>query len=213
MQLTAPQLAACTGADAAHAARWLPQIQAAFDRFEINTPKAAAAALANIGHESTNLRVVEENLNYSADGLLRTFPTHFMVAEAAQYAHQPERIANRVYANRYGNGDEASGDGWAHRGAGLIQITFAENQRECGTDLGIAPADIGTWLRTDEGAALSAAWFFVRHGCMTPAAAGDFDEVCDLVNIGHKTQKVGDSNGYSARFALWKNGRTALGAA
>ena len=87
-------------------------LAAACDEFEINTPQRLAAFLAQIGHESGNLRFVKENLNYSAQGLRKTFPKYFPTDDVAtQYQRNPEAIANRVYANRMGNGPEESGDG------------------------------------------------------------------------------------------------------
>ena len=92
--------------------------------FEVNTPLRVCHALSQIFHESGNLRYTEENLNYSADGLLKTFPKYFKTrAEAEAYARKPEMIANRVYGGRMGNGSEASGDGWRYRGRGFIGLT------------------------------------------------------------------------------------------
>jgi len=84
-------------------------------------------AVAQFHHESASFTTFEENLNYSAAGLLDTFPKYFTPSQAVAYARQPERIANRVYANRMGNGNEASGDGWRYRGMGIIQITGKHN--------------------------------------------------------------------------------------
>ena len=99
------------GATSISAEAWAPPIQAACDRFQINTPLRQAAFLAQIGHESAGLTALVENLNYGAAGLMATWPTHFDAPEANQYARQPEAIANYVYAGRNGNGDQASGDG------------------------------------------------------------------------------------------------------
>ena len=98
-----------------------------FDEYEINTPKRQAAFIAQVAHESGQLRHVVENLNYSAQGLLKIFKKYFTSVLAQEYARQPQRIANRVYANRMGNGPESSGDGWKHRGRGLIQLTGKNN--------------------------------------------------------------------------------------
>lgn len=91
---------------------------------EISTPLRVAHFLVQIGHETGDLLRMEENLNYDQAGLLRTWPKLFNLSNVGQYAHHPEKIANRAYGNRYGNGDEASGDGWRYRGRGLIQLTF-----------------------------------------------------------------------------------------
>ena len=93
------------------------------EKFGINTPLRVVHYLAQVFHESGNLQSREENLNYSADGLLRVFPKYFNAATAKQYAHKPQMIANRVYANRMGNGSEASGDGWRFKGRGYIGTT------------------------------------------------------------------------------------------
>lgn len=93
--------------------------------------------LGQILHESTLLQRLEENLNYSAEGLRRVFPSHFTEDEAQDYAHQPERIANRAYASRLGNGDEDSGDGWRYRGRGLLQVTGLKNYRILEQRLGL----------------------------------------------------------------------------
>lgn len=96
-------------------------------RFQICNPFRLAHFLAQVAHESNNFAAKEENLNYSADGLLRVFKKYFTQQEAIEYARQPESIADRVYANRMGNGDESSGDGWKYRGRGYIQLTGKDN--------------------------------------------------------------------------------------
>ena len=110
--------------------KYFPYFKKYLPKFGINTPKQTAAFFATIGHESANLSVATENLNYSAQGLLKTFPKYFNAKTAEQYARQPEKIANRVYANRMGNGDEASGDGWKYRGRSILQITGKDNHRQ-----------------------------------------------------------------------------------
>lgn len=128
------------------------------------------AFLAQIGVESGQLRAVEENLNYSAQGLLKVFPKYFNAATANAYAHKPQKIANRVYANRLGNGNEASGDGWRFRGRGLIQITGRSNyllldnggiSMTIGTDLIDEPDLLAS---EPQFAADSAAWWWRKAG-------------------------------------------------
>ena len=139
-------------------------LNAAMTEFDISTTNRAASFIAQLAHESGNFSCMEENLNYRADALQRVWPTHFPTADvAAQYAHKPEAIANRAYADRMGNGDEASGDGWLYRGAGFIQLTGKENQAECADYFGIAVETLGEWLRTFYGAARSAGWFWQHH--------------------------------------------------
>lgn len=181
---------------------FLPLLNAAMIDFEINTEQRVEMFLATIGHESNDLSVFEENLNYSSVGLCKTWPKRFpTLANAAPYNRNPERIANSVYANRGGNGDEFSGDGWRFRGAGGIQLTFKSNQAACAAYFKIALDDIGNWLRTPAGAIRSAAWFWRGHHCNELADAGDFDGVCDMVNIGRKTSAIGDAIGYANRVA------------
>jgi putative chitinase len=107
--------------------KYIDPLNEAFVRFEINTPERVAAFLAQCGHESTRLTRVEENLNYSANGLMRTFPTYFTPETSKEFAYKPQMIANRVYANKGGNGNEESGDGWKFRGRGLVQVTLYNN--------------------------------------------------------------------------------------
>ena len=124
------------------------------------TPESASHFFAQCAHESGNFIIFRENLNYSADGLLRIFPKYFDAIKARQYARQPERIANRVYANRMGNGDEASGDGWRFRGRGAIQLTGKFNHREFADWLGktIDPDDVADLYAFE-----SAQFFFDRN--------------------------------------------------
>jgi putative chitinase len=96
-------------------------------KYKINTPLRLAHFLAQCHHESNGFRVVEENLNYRAAGLLRVFPKYFDLQTAEEYAHNKVAIASRVYANRMGNGNEASQDGWKYRGRGYIQLTGKDN--------------------------------------------------------------------------------------
>lgn len=189
----------------------LALLQAAMIEFGINDPLDQAAFLATVAHESAELSVFSENLNYSAPALRSVFGKYFPTdALANAYARQPQRIASRVYADRNGNGSEASGDGWRYRGAGAIQLTFKDNQVECAKYFGIAPAIISEWLRTPEGAVRSAAWFWIRNNLQRYSLAGDFDGVCDVVNRGHKTPADGDSNGWAARLAYYQLARGEL---
>ena len=133
--------------------------------YGISTHIRVASFLAQIYHESALRLNPVENLNYSADRLLEVFGKYFTPAQSAQYARQPERIANRVYANRMGNGDELSGDGWKYRGRGLIQITGKENYRNCGAALGVNLIDLPDKLLEPNYAVMSAGWFWVINVC------------------------------------------------
>jgi len=98
------------------------------DKYNINTPLRLAHFLSQVNHESGDMKYIEENLNYSAKRLLQVFPKYFKtLEEAKKYEYKPEKIANKIYANRMGNGDEASGDGWRYRGRGPIQLTGKNN--------------------------------------------------------------------------------------
>lgn len=197
-------------AGAARCTAFLPWINMATARFGITTPARLEMFLATCLHESLDFTRLEENMNYSAEGLVKTWPGRFDAARAARYARQPEKIANYVYALRGGNGDEASGDGWRHRGAGLIHLTHKVNHQACATYFGKKLADMSAWLRTPEGAALSAAWFWSTRGCNDYADHDDFDGVCDIVNIGRKTSAQGDAIGYVNRLARLRAVRLAL---
>ncbi|MBF0285582.1 MAG: glycoside hydrolase family 19 protein [Magnetococcales bacterium] len=143
--------------------------------------------LAQIGHESGGLRTFAENLNYSAEALLKTWPTHFYNEEDAQeYARQPEKIANRAYANRLGNGDEASGDGWRYRGKGYIQITGKNNYEALGKLLG---GDLDLVNTPDDAAdpqnALEVACGFWQWKNLNPLCDdGDYKTVTKRINGG-----------------------------
>jgi putative chitinase len=179
-------------------------LTAAAEEFEINTPLRTAAWIAQIAHESASLQAVSENLNYSAEALTRVFPRYFTLSQAAVYARNPERIACRVYANRMGNGPEESGDGWTFRGAGLIQLTGKQNQREVAEHFGIPITEIGTWLRTPEGAARSAGWFWSKNGLNELADRDDFRSITRKVN--------GGFNGWEDRLAFYDRAKQVLGA-
>lgn len=205
MYITAEQLLKIAPSVGPAAGVYVGALNAAMDRFLINTPKRAAHFLAQIVHESGELKRMRENLNYSASMLRITWPKRFLSTEIAMlYARQPEKIANHVYASRMGNGDEKSRDGWRYRGAGWIQITGKANHREVAGNLGVV-GDAGEWMSTIPGAALSAAWFWWKSGCNAMADAGNVDAISDVINIGRRTDKVGDSIGYDKRLSLTKH--------
>lgn len=134
------------------------------EKFEINTPLRLAHFLAQCAHESGGFKVTQENLNYSAKGLLGIFKKYFPTEELAkQYERQPQKIANRVYANRMGNGDEASGDGYKCRGRGFIQLTGKDNYNAFGKSIGVDVLSNPDLVATQY-PLLSAAWFFNTNG-------------------------------------------------
>lgn len=168
--------------DGTTAARWLPTIAAVCALWSIDTPLRQAAFLAQVGYESGGLRNLEENLNYSAPGLLQHFGKYFTATSALEYEHKPIRIANRIYANRMGNGNEASGDGWKYRGRGLIQVTGHDNYLQVGRDLGLDCVANPDLLLQKETAAQSAASFWVTHDLHKLADKRDFDGITQVVN-------------------------------
>lgn len=185
-----------------HASSYAASLNAAMERFGIDTPLRAAHFLAQLVHESGDLTQFRENMNYGAAGLMRTWPSRFpSMIDAQCYERQPMKIANYVYANRMGNGDAKSGDGWNCRGAGWFQLTGKTAQAECAAHFGIK-SDIGEWLSTPEGAAMSAAFFWWKTGCNRFADMDNVDAVSDIINIGHRTAKQGDSIGYEKRLRL-----------
>lgn len=181
--------------------------------YDINTPKRLAAFIAQCGHESANFKFLRENLNYRAESLLKTWPRHFpTIAVARQYARNPEKIANRAYANRMGNGDEASGDGWRYIGRGLIQLTGKENYSWFAASLSMSVDDIPEYLSTFEGAVQSACWYWEQNNLNKWVDNDDFDGLSDVINIGRKTEKHGDAIGYADRLKHYKHALSVLGA-
>ncbi|USN16411.1 lysozyme [Luteibacter phage vB_LflM-Pluto] len=180
------------GADGTVAKIWLAPIQAACERFSINTPNRVAAFLANVGVESAGLTRLAENLNYGADRLAAVWPGRFAVdpkvkvkepnAFARSIAGKPEAIANIVYANRLGNGNADSGDGFRYRGRGPIQLTGRANYEACGDAIGIDLLANPEALVGPEAGALSAAWFFYRNGCNALADAGNISKIIERIN-------------------------------
>lgn len=190
-----------------------PHLVSAMAEFGIDTRDEVCMFLAQCGEESGGLSMLSENLNYSTEGLLRVFKRYFTPEQAAQYARQPERIANRVYANRMGNGPEESGDGWARRGAGLIQLTGTDNHYRAADALGVPRDQISDYLRTPEGACRSAGWYWKSRSLDDWAAKGDFDGVSDLVNRGRKTQAHGDAIGFEGREHYLQRLQSVMGGA
>jgi putative chitinase len=183
--LTAEYLMAATGANRENAEKFLPFIQGACKAYDITTPLRVAGFLSQIGHESGGLAMLEENLNYKAETLMRVWPKRFPTLEfAQQYARNPQKIANSVYANRMGNGDEASGEGWKYRGRGLKQLTGKDNYRAfskaIGTDF-VASPDL---LLEPVNAALSAGWFWSANGLNALADKGDVPGMTKRINGG-----------------------------
>jgi putative chitinase len=154
------------------------------EKGEINTPLRLAHFFAQLEHES-NLKPMSENLNYSSSGLKKIFRKYFNDLEAIKYARNPEKIANRVYANRMGNGDEASGDGWKYRGRGFIQLTGKENYKYLSAATGIDYVSNPDLLLNDSDAMISAIWFWNKTKLNKYADADNINEVTRRINGGY----------------------------
>lgn len=148
-------------------------------------PKRIAGFLAQIAHESGGFNFVVENLNYSAKGLMGTFKKYFPTEDIAkQYERKPEKIANRVYANRMKNGPEESGDGYKFRGRGLIQLTGRDNYTKFAEALGISLDETVAYLETPNGAVVSAAWFWDNNKLNQYCDKDDFITLTKRINGG-----------------------------
>lgn len=161
-----------------------------FQRFGILTPAQQASWIGQCGHECGNFRILEENLNYRAPTLLKLFPKTpkrqwgFTSEEAAAYEKQPQKIANRIYSNRMGNRDEASGDGWRFRGSGFLQLTGHSNFYHAGQALGVDFVMQPELVRTPMYAAQTAGWFWQTHKLNQYADSGDFVTMTKRINGG-----------------------------
>ena len=155
--------------------------------FGIDTPKRVVMYLAEVFHETGYLKSTEENMNYSAQRLMQVFPRYFKSMEQAlSYAHEPERIANRVYGGRMGNGNEASGDGWKYRGRGFIGLTGRETYQRyadsewCVGDVMSSPDMIAKFPENQK----SAMWFWQTHNLNECADRCDIDKCSRIINGG-----------------------------
>lgn len=148
-------------------------------------PARLAGFLSQTAHESGGFNFIKENLNYSKEGLRKIFGKYFPNDEiAAAYARQPEKIANRVYANRMGNGPEESGDGYRFCGRGLIQLTGRQNYTKLAADLGISVEETAIYLETPNGAVSSAGWFWDNNNLNQYCDKNDFITLTKRINGG-----------------------------
>lgn len=167
---------------------WVDAMNVVFPKYEINTPKRIAAFIAQCGHESGGWRVFAENLNYSAKALNAVFGKYFIRAgrDANEYARQPEKIANVVYANRMDNGDTDSGDGWRFRGRGPIQLTGRHNYTKFSKDMGVDVVDNPDLVSDDKEIALmSAIWYWNSNNLNKYADSGDIKTLTKRINGGY----------------------------
>lgn len=164
---------------------WAEPLEEVFQRYEINTPLRQAAFIGQCAHESANFKTLEENLNYSAEGLMKIWPSRFPTLEAAQpYHRNPEKIANKVYGGRMGNGPEETGDGWLYHGRGLIQLTGKDNYKMAGDALDMDFVHSPDYVLVPKYAALTAGWFWNKRGLNKEADAKDYTAMTKKINGG-----------------------------
>jgi putative chitinase len=164
---------------------WYEALSNVLPEYEIDSPQRVAAFIAQCTHESGGFKRLKENLNYKAESLVRVFPKYFPSLDLAkQYAHDQEKIANRVYGGRMGNGDESSGDGFRYCGRGLIQLTGRNNYTKFSESIGMAVEEVPALLETFEGAVKSACWFWKTNNLNQYADAGDILTMTKRINGG-----------------------------
>lgn len=164
---------------------WCDPLNETFQRFNILTVSQQAAFIGQMSHECGNFRVLEENLNYRAETLMKLWKSRFPTLEIAnQYAKQPQKIANKVYANRMGNRDESSGDGYRFRGRGCIQTTGHANYYHAGQALGVDLVMKPELVATPQYAALTAGFFWATHGLNPLAEQGSHELITKRINGG-----------------------------
>lgn len=195
--MTPAQFKAATGADE----RWSGPIIAAMRAYGINTALRKAHFLAQAGHESGGFKHLVENLNYSADGLLKTWPSRFNAESAARMARKPELIANHVYGGRMGN--VHPGDGWKYRGRGVFQLTGRSNYARAGKAMGMPLEREPERLESLEAASMSAAWYWFDKGLNTLADNDDIVAITKSIN--------GGLNGLQDRRNRLERAKRALG--
>ena len=165
--------------------QWHKALSQLLPDYEINTPKRIAAFIAQCAHESGGFIFLSENLNYKAESLVKVFPKYFKdISMAKAYEKQPEKIANKIYADRMGNGNELSGDGYKYRGRGLIQLTGKTNYTWFAASLSISPEEAAEYMSTFEGAAQSACWFWETNKLNEWADKGDIEKMTKIINGG-----------------------------
>jgi putative chitinase len=164
---------------------WVPALNDTFARFQIATPLQQAAFIGQCGHECGQFKVLEENLNYRAEALMRLWPKRFPTREIAdQYARNPKKIANKVYASRMGNRDEASGDGFRFRGRGCIQLTGHANYFHASQAIGVDFVKEPDLVATPQYAAMTAGWFWDTHKLNKFADVRDWTGLTKRINGG-----------------------------
>ena len=163
--------------------KWLDPLNETFAKYDISTPKRQACFIGQCMHESGGFKILQENLNYSATALMRTWPSRFPDLETAdKYAHNPQMIASKVYLGRMGN--ETPEDAAVYIGRGLIQLTGKENYANCGVGIGVDLLGHPDWLATPKYAALSAGWFFNKKSINQLSDVMDIETMTKRINGG-----------------------------
>lgn len=205
------QFKSSAGISMSLAAKWYPHLLETIAAYHIDTPARQAAFVAQIGHESGGFARVSESFNYSVDGLAATFPrSRISLEDCRRLGRKPNeksvplerqvQIAQLVYGGRYGN--NTLGDGYLYRGRGLKQITFLDNYRQCGRDLGLDLVTFPDQLLEDKWAMRSAGWFWAFNGLSMYADKADFVGLTKAIN--------GGTNGLKDRQARWKTAKEIL---
>jgi len=182
---------------------YVDPLNTSMEKYNINTSLRISMFLAQVLFESNYFTEIVENLNYSANGLLKTFPTHFNSQQVEMYAYHAEMIGNRVYANRMGNNNEYSGDGYKFRGRGLIQLTGKENYQHLANDLNMTLDNVVNYLEGPYGACMSAAWFWNNHKLNDYADRKDINGCTKIINGGY--------NGLEERKQIYNNALKIFG--
>lgn len=188
-----------------YAEHWVEALNKCWADYDITTPLRQAAFMGECCVESAKFTAIQENLNYRPETLVKQWKSHFPTMDIAQqYAHQPEKIANRAYGGRMGNGPEESGDGWKFRGKGLIQLTGRDNYQGFADSLQISIDDAASYLDTFEGCVQSACYFWESHNLNNLADQGNIDQISKIIN--------GGTLGIEERRQYYKHSLQVLGA-
>jgi putative chitinase len=160
--------------------KWLEPLLETFEKYDINTPKRQACFIGQAMHESGGFKHLVENLNYSAQGLMRTWASRFPDTDTAEkYANNPEKIANKVYSGRMGNTED--GDGFKYRGRGIFQLTGKENYKNCSDGIGVDLIANPELLQEPRCACLSAGWYYNKR---------NLNQYADIMDIETMTKKI-----------------------
>lgn len=182
--------------------KWTVPLNVTFQKYNVNTPKRQAAFIGQCSVESNNFTTLEENLDYSAQRINEVWPSRFpTIADAEPYAHNPSKLANKVYGGREGNTED--GDGYLYRGRGIIGVTFKTNYERCGRALNLDLVAHPDYLTEPEFACMAAGWFWNRMGLNVLADLGDNKEITKRINGGY--------NGLAQRIAKTNEASKVLG--